>query len=180
MRRCIAKSTVHGKIWSCFRLNSLDLKGSLGQFGCFCLDSRFDTQACQSAADDSSWKEQMLDFISLLHIFLERFQGLLYCLSFYDSFGPVGHAHASKRSEHIIGKDVDTLKLACVSDLIRGPAVYAPYSMIRLEIIDLFLEDDGPEIFTKEFYHVEMIGESRSVSRKAIPRKWSAKCLLEC
>lgn len=90
-------------------------------------------------------------------------------MSFYDGFGPVGHAHASKRSEHIIGKDVDTLKLACVSDLIRGQQCMAPYSVIRLEIIDLFLEHDGPEIFAKEFYHVEMIGESRSVSRKATP-----------
>jgi hypothetical protein len=41
------------------------------------LDGRFDTQACQSAADDSSREEQMLDFVSLLQALLERFRGLL-------------------------------------------------------------------------------------------------------
>jgi hypothetical protein len=90
-------------------------------------------------------------------------------LSFYDGFGPVGHAHASKGSEYIIGKNVDTLKLASVSNLIRKSGCIAPYSVIRLEIIDLFLEDDGPEIFAKEFYYVKVVGKSRSVSRKTTP-----------
>lgn len=44
-----------------------------------------------------------------------------------------------------------------------------PYSVIRLEVIDLFLEDDGPEIFAEEFYYVKVIGKSRSVSRKTTP-----------
>jgi hypothetical protein len=46
---------------------------------------------------------------------------------------------------------------------------FASYSVIRLEIIDLFLEDDGPEIFAEEFDHVQIVGKSRSVSRKAAP-----------
>jgi hypothetical protein len=40
--------------------------------------------------------------------------------------------------------------------------------MIRLEIIDLFLENNRPEIFAKEFYDVEIIRKTRSVSGEAI------------
>jgi hypothetical protein len=44
----------------------------------------------------------------------------------------------------------------------------APYSMICLEIIDLFLENNGPEIFAEEFYDVEIVCKARSVSGEAI------------
>lgn len=39
--------------------------------------------------------------------------------------------------------------------------------MIRLEIVNLLLEDNGPEIFAEEFYDVQIIGKARSVSREA-------------
>jgi hypothetical protein len=51
----------------------------------------------------------------------------------------------------------------------KESAFVASYSVICLEIIDLFFEDDGPEIFAEEFYHVQIVGKSRSVSRKATP-----------
>jgi hypothetical protein len=41
------------------------------------------------------------------------------------------------------------------------------YSVIRLEIIDLLLENNRPEIFAKEFDNVEIVGKARSVSREA-------------
>jgi hypothetical protein len=43
----------------------------------------------------------------------------------------------------------------------------APYSMIRLEIIDLFLEDNGPEVLADELNNVEIVGKARPVSGEA-------------
>lgn len=40
--------------------------------------------------------------------------------------------------------------------------------MIGLEIIDLFLEDNGPEIFAEELYDVKIVGEAWAVSREAM------------
>ena len=44
----------------------------------------------------------------------------------------------------------------------------APYSVIGLEIVDLFLEHNGPEIFAEELYNVKIVREAWAVSRKTV------------
>lgn len=39
--------------------------------------------------------------------------------------------------------------------------------MVRLQIINLLPEQDGPQVFAKEFDHVEMVCEAWAVAREA-------------
>jgi hypothetical protein len=39
--------------------------------------------------------------------------------------------------------------------------------VICLEVIDLFLENDGPKIFAEELDYVEIVGEAWPISREA-------------
>ena len=59
--------------------------------------------------------------------------------------------------------------MAMSQQLGKESGFVASHPVICPEIVDLFLEDDGPEIFAEEFYHVQIVGKSRSVSRKATP-----------
>lgn len=43
----------------------------------------------------------------------------------------------------------------------------ATYPMICLEVIDLLLEEDGPQIFAEEFDHVQIVKEARAVARES-------------
>lgn len=40
------------------------------------------------------------------------------------------------------------------------------YPMIRLEVVNLLLEEDGPQVLAEEFDHVEVVGEAGTVTRE--------------
>ena len=43
--------------------------------------------------------------------------------------------------------------------------------MVRFEVVDLFSEDDSPEVFTAGFYDVEGLDHAGAVTRES--RGWS-------
>lgn len=56
--------------------------------------------------------------------------------------------HPSKRAEGVICEDVDT-------------------SVVRFEVVNLFSEDNSPEIFAAEFYNIEGLNHAGAVTRES-------------
>lgn len=71
---------------------------------------------------------------------------------------PAGiRAHPRQRSKHVIGEYIDA-------------------SVVGLEVVDLLLEHQGPEILAQELDHIEGIVEAWPVSREATGSHTQVSC----
>jgi len=61
--------------------------------------------------------------------------------------------HPSKRAECVIREDVNT-------------------SMVRFEVVNLFSEDDGPEVFAAEFNDIEGLDHAGAVTGEPGVLEW--------
>lgn len=79
----------------------------------------------------------------------EEKKGATYRLRFEDGLATRFCAHAGERPEGVVGQHVDA-------------------AVVGLEIVDLLLENEGPEVFAEELDDVESVVEARAVAGEAV------------